>query len=160
MKEIQLTQGKVALVDDEDFERVNQFKWYAQRGDSTFYAARTILINGKCTTQLLHQFILGDSLSKSDIDHKDRNGLNNWRFNLRPCSSQENAMNRGSKRNSSSKHKGVYWDKPTGKWRAQITIGGRRIHLGLFKAEDDAGRAYDKMAIMYHGDFKRLNFPE
>ena len=77
MKEIQLTQGKVALVDDEDYERVNQFKWHAHRNGNTVYAKRNIAINGKWKIQLMHRFIMGDTLGKSQIDHIDGDGCHN-----------------------------------------------------------------------------------
>ena len=161
MREIKLTQGKVAFVDDEDYERVNQFKWCANKIGNTFYAARAIRINGKKTIQKMHMFILGDTPGKPQIDHKDGNGLNNWKLNLRPCTNQENAMNqRKPNKNCSSEYLGVYLHKSTGKWLARIQIDGKRKHIGYFGNEIDAARAYDAAKKKHSPEFAKLNFPE
>jgi hypothetical protein len=89
MKEIKLTQGQVALVDDEDFEKINQFKWFAAKKGKTFYATRNITVNGKRKSALMHWYIMDGK----SIDHIDRNGCNNCRNNLRFCTHQENQMN-------------------------------------------------------------------
>jgi len=160
MRQIELTQGKVAWVDNEDFEWLNQLKWYAHKHGNTFYAIRGILINGKYKVQRMHKFIMGDNLGKSDIDHKDGDGLNNQKVNLRICTHQENMMNRRPNKNCSSIYKGVCWHKQTQKWVAKIWIDGKQIHLGYFIIEEDASRAYDKKSTELFGEFARLNFPK
>jgi len=158
MKQIQLTQGKVALVDDDDFEYLNQFKWNAQKDGNKFYAKRMITINGKRTAQLMHVVIMGDNPLKLDIDHKDGDGVNNQKSNLRLCTHQQNMMNRRLGINSSSKYKGVHYSNVRQKWQSRIQTEGRRISLGFFNNKEDAARAYDVTAVKYHGDFFLLNF--
>lgn len=157
MKEIKLTQGQVALVDDEGYEWLNSFKWYTGRCSHLLYAVRNISINGKQTTQRMHQLIMGDNPSKLDIDHRDGNGLNNQKSNLRFCTHQENQMNVRSHKDGSSKHRGVCWYKPSGKWIAQIQLNGKVIYLGLFDDEEDAARTYNTAAVKHFGEFAKPN---
>lgn len=159
MRSIELTQGQVAWVDDEDFERVNAFKWYADKKGNTFYAVRAGVINGKRTTQSMHIFIMGYNPEKPIIDHIDGNGYNNWKLNLRPCTHQENLMNQRKRKNCSSDRIGVYWDKSRQKWMARIQVNKIRIHLGYFDNEEDAAKTRDAAAEIHHGKFARLNFP-
>lgn len=111
MREIQLTQGQVAYVDDEDFEWLNQWKWTAKKHRSTFYAMRHVKINGAWTSQMMHILIMGDNPLKLGVDHHDGVGYNNKRINLRFCTNSENQMNRKPNKNCSSEHKGVCWNK-------------------------------------------------
>jgi len=161
MKEIQLTQGKVAIVDDEDYQMVNQFKWYALKNGNTFYARRVVPVNGRQKTVHMHQFIIGDTPKKSDIDHKDGNGCNNQKLNLRICTHQENMMNQKKPdKNCTSIYKGVCWHKRDNKWQSRIQIDGKLIHIGYFMDESDAARAYDKAAKHHFKEFAYLNFNE
>jgi len=161
MKEIQLSQHRVcenrgkyvALVDDEDFEYLNQFKWCAMKGRSSFYAVRKIGIIGKKHNQSMHVEILNGK----GIDHIDHNGLNNQKSNLRLCSQSENCMNTKKRENTSSIYKGVSFHNCTKKWLAQISINGRHIHIGLFVSEIEAAKAYNKKAIELFCEFANLN---
>ncbi len=154
MKTIPLTQGKVALVDDEDFEQLNQHKWCVSKAPNTHYAYRG---NGI----LMHRKILGLKRGDGiDSDHKDGNGLNNQRYNLRRCSRKENIHNqRIQQRPKTSQYKGVNWDKRDRFWRTQIKLNGKSLHIGCFKNEVDAALAYDRTAKRLFGEFAFLNFP-
>ena len=159
MKLIPLTQGQFAMVDDEDYDRVNQFKWFAQKCRSTFYAGRkTPRVNGKQTYQLMHVFIMGDNPLKLDIDHMNGDGLNNQKHMLRFCTHQENSMNQKKPiRKCSSIYKGVCWYKATSKWMAYIQINRRLKHLGYFNSEIEAAMAYNMAAIKHYAEFAFIN---
>jgi hypothetical protein len=155
MKEIKLTQGFVALVDDEDFEYLDQFKWYAHKGRNSFYAHRNIKTGvDKQTTILMHKEIIK---TKLHIDHIDHNGLNNQKINLRECTCQQNCMNRNPHKNSYSEYKGVSYIKRLRKWQASICISQKQKYLGIYKSEIEAARAYNKTAIELFGVFSNIN---
>jgi hypothetical protein len=158
MKTVSLTQGFVALVDDADYDRVSAHKWSATRVQTNVYGVRKVRTpTGRTTSQLLHRFILGVTAPEIDIDHKDHNGLNCQRSNLRKCVRGENDGNR-RKTGGSSQYKGVSWSNGKGKWRACITIG-KSIHLGYFIDEAEAAHAYDEAARTRFGIFANCNFP-
>jgi hypothetical protein len=166
LKEIELTQGKCALVDDEDYERLSAFKWYAARdrrneGKSTWYAATKLPrgLGGGQTTLKMHRFLM-DAPPGMDVDHKDHNGLNNRRNNLRLCTRRQNSQNRVKQANSASWYKGVSWRKDRAKWHALIRVEGRLLHLGYYASEEDAGRAYDQAAVEHFGEFAHTNAAE
>lgn len=159
MKEIQLTQGKVALVDDEDFKRVSQFKWQYLKVHGMEYAKRGKYELGKQSTQYMHVFILGE-IPGMEIDHiKPSNSLNNQKSNLRHCTHSENMMNRRLNKNGSSQYKGVSWHIINKKWRAQIQLNKKCIYIGYFTDETEAALAYNKKAVELFGEFARLNIP-
>lgn len=155
MKKIPLTQGQFALVDDADFDWLNQWKWCFYKDGRTGYAGRAIKIakTRKNKVILMHRLILK---SKHRTDHRDGDGLNNQRNNIRPASSSQNNRNRCSALGSSSKYLGVSWKKYQKRWVAQIK-DKFVIHLGYFIHEIDAAKAYNKAAQKYHGEFARLN---
>lgn len=155
MKTIPLTQGKVALVDDADFERVNQFKWSAKRGGDNWYAYRSAgYVGGRQKQVTLHVFLFP---GHPRVDHKNGDGLNNQRHNLRPATHTQNMRNRRKRAISSSQYKGVTRRKS--RWIAQIEILGKGMHLGVFDTEVAAARAYDTKARELFGEFSQLNFP-
>lgn len=159
MKMIPLTQGFVALVDDADYERVCQFNWMADVKPKTVYAIRaTVKDDGRKTTQYLHRFILGVTDRRVQVDHRDHNGLNCQRYNLRPATNQQNCQNSRS-RGGASQFKGVAWNKQKRKWVASIGANGRHKSLGYFHDEVDAALAYDAAAREQYGTFAYTNFP-
>jgi hypothetical protein len=162
MKEIKLSQGKVALVDDEDFEFLNQFKWYAKKANRTFYALRNSFYveNKKRHTIQMHRVILGLKDLNIKCDHIDHNGLNNQKNNLRHSTNAENCKNQKPKEGYSSIYKGVCWCNKRKKWRANIRINDRQKHIGYFKDEIECAKAYDNMAKIHYKEFAYLNFPD
>lgn len=156
-KEIKLTQGKFALVDDEDFEWLNQWKWHVIKGKSgMLYAERSIRNNGKRINFLMHREII-KTPKGMNTDHENRNGLDNRRDNLRYCTKSQNAMNTEKNKDNKSGYKGVGWHKLSQKWRARITVKGKEKYLGLFDAPQEAAIIYNKKAIELFGEFARLN---
>ena len=156
MKEIKLTQGKVSLIDDEDFELVSRHKWSTAKRGRTSYAKTNIYLNKKQVTLLMHTLITGKTQGL-EMDHINHNGLDNRRCNLRHVTNIENHYNSRSRLNHSSIYKGVSWHKPTNKWRGTIGQNGRQYHLGLFTSEKEAALAYNKEAIKIFGEFACLN---
>jgi len=157
MKNIPLTQGFVALVDDADYDRVSAHKWSATKTKSTVYGIRKVkTCVGRSTSQLLHRFIMSVTDPEIHVDHEDHNGLNCQRHNLRKCVRGENDGNRRKTRGS-SQYRGVSWSKNKGTWRACITIE-RTVHLGYFTDEVQAALTYDVAARSRFGAFANCNF--
>lgn len=160
MIRIPLTKGQYALIDDEDYNLVKCYTWYAERSNSIrefYYASTHIKLNGKQTTLKMHRIITHAQTGEL-IDHKDGNGLNNQKDNLRSTTQTNNIRNSFKKSNtSSSKYKGVSWCKRKSLWKAYLTIDYKYIHLGYFNNEIDAARAYNKAATQNFGPFVRIN---
>jgi len=159
MKEITLTQGRVALVDDEDYEELNKYKWCAVKLHGIYYAKRQQKIRKDVEKVILmHRQIT--NFKYKMIDHIDHDGLNNQKYNLRSCNQAQNTANSRPYENNTSGLKGVCWHKIGKKWVSQIGFNNNLIYLGLFNDKNDAGRAYDKKAIELFGEFAVLNFPD
>lgn len=150
-KSIPLTQGKFALVDDEDFEWLNQWKWFVIKDHNVFYAVRTQ------NHIKMHNVIMKPS-DGFIVDHKDGDGLNNSKINLRICTTSQNQMNKRKPSNNTSGYKGVHFHKPSKKYLARICLNNKRIVIGFFKEPQDAARAYDQAAVKYFGEFAKTNF--
>lgn len=152
MKKLHLTQGKVALVDDEDFEWLSRWKWsYNQNG----YAIRNSKVRKKQTRHYLHREILQADRSQR-VDHIDGDPLNNQRSNLRICSQAENVQNSRIRSDNKSGFKGVSFHARSGKWQASICTKGSRNHLGLFNTVEEAADAYLEASKLHHGEFSCL----
>ena len=153
MKAIQLTRGKVAIVDDEDFEELNRYKWHCSK---TGYAIRTDHRGGKRKDIRMHRQIL----SEPDgflIDHINGDKLDNRRVNLRLCTNAENMRNGGKRSDNKSGYRGVCLNRVTGKWEAGLRYNGKNHYLGLFTNKHDAARMYNFWAADLFGEFARLN---
>lgn len=156
MKLIPLTRGLQAVVDDEDYDYLMQWKWGA---DSHGYAIRAVYPQGKRGKQVrirMHRVIAGTP-EGMDTDHIDGNPQNNVRANLRVCSTSQNCMNRRPRRTGSSRFKGVGWHSSKGKWGAYICREGKPQSLGYFDDEVAAAQAYNRAALSIFGEFARPN---
>ena len=167
MRQIELNRGWFALVDDEDYEYLSQWKWKCEEHNKdnihNQYARRHSKRRkggGYIGGVLMHRLILGiENNPKLFVDHKNRNGLDNRKENLRIATKSQNSKNRRSAMNSSSQYLGVYWAKDRRKWRVEIKAeSGERIRGGQYETEKDAAMAYDVLAKIYHGEFANLNF--
>jgi hypothetical protein len=150
LKLIALTQEKSAIVDDEDYDFLNQWKWYAHFETWAWYATRVY----KKKRIYMHRVIM-KATSKQYCDHVNGNGLDNRRINLRLCTSSQNAANSKKSRNTTSQYKGVCWHKQIKRWVAYI----QEDFLGSFKDEVEAAKEYDRVARQRFGEFAKTNFP-
>jgi hypothetical protein len=157
MKEIPLTQGYVAIVDDNLSGEFLNHKWSASvsirsDGSKSVYAKRHP--GGKAI--YLHRLIM-NAKNGEHVDHVNGNGLDCRKENMRICTNTENQYNKRPQSGGTSKYKGVYWEKSRSKWHASIMLNKKRFPLGRFTSEIDAARAYDAAALKYFGEFARIN---
>lgn len=155
-KRIPLTRGKFAIVDDADHEWLSQYQWCALRNKHHWYAITSQPGNNKKKIYM-HRLILNAPKGLL-VDHKNRDGLDNRRANIRLCTNSENMQNQGPRQRPNKTYKGI---SPKGnRWAATISLDGNRTYLGSFPTEADAARAYDRAASNAFGDFARLNFDD
>lgn len=154
------------LIDETDYELVSRFRLFLSKKGSRLYARCVVIIgklNGKHVyrTVSLHKLIMRPP-NGMQVDHRNHNGLDCRRSNMRICTNGQNKQNCRSAKNSSSRYKGVCWNKALQKWHSaiEIILNNKRkcIHLGYYKEEQKAARAYDGAAIKYFGEFACLNF--
>jgi len=146
------------LVDDEDFEWLNQFEWHANPTRGLIYASRRVGSNNEAKRIYMHRFIIG-ALHGEKTDHRDGNGLNNQRGNLRLATHQQNMCNRKIRKNTRSGFIGVCWQPSNKKWWARVVRNGSALSLGYFNNPEEAAMIRDAKAIEVYGEFARLNFP-
>lgn len=156
---VPLSQGLYALIDACDWPKIAAHTWCAYRSRRTHYAQRAVYAGGQSTTLKMHRLIAGvpDGV---DVDHKNGNGLDNRRRNLRAATQTQNNGNRRLHSNNTSGFKGVSWHKRGAKWLASIRINQRAQHLGLFTDPVEAAHAYDSAARLHFGEFSAVNFPQ
>lgn len=149
---IPLSQGKFSIVDPDVYEIVSSMKWwaYSSNGGKTYYATRL--------RQALHRFIMSPPKGMV-VDHINHNGLDNRRCNLRVCTPRQNMHNSPRQKISTNRYKGVWFRKKRNRWAATISTDGKKTLIGFFKTEEDAARAYDRVAKERRGEFAYLNFP-
>ncbi len=153
-RKIKLTQGLFAIVDPEDYEKLNKYKWFAKIDERTYYAAR--IENGKKI--YMHRQIKQPPRGFV-VDHINHKGFDNRKANLQIVTPAENNYNsRKQSKITTSIYKGVSKCKSTGKWRAVIHVNGIDMHLGYYESEIEAAKAYDEAARRYRGEFAVLNF--
>lgn len=152
MKQIPLTQGKFALVDDHWFDYLNQWKWYYKQG----YAARTDRTVTK-TCVFIHRVVM-NAPSGMHVDHINHDTLDNQVSNLRICTTGDNQRNKSIQSGGTSQYKGVCWRRRDRKWVAQIKFNGKVMHLGQFTDEVKAAKVYDAAARHYFREFALTNF--
>lgn len=150
-KLISLTQGKFAIVDDKNYEWLNQWKWYAHKERNNIYPLR-----GKDDMRMPR--LIMSAKKGEQIDHRNINGLDNRECNLRFCTNSQNLQNARKSKNCSSQYKGVCWAKSKKKWQVNIQLNKIFFNLGRFDTEIEAAKIYDAKAKELFGDFARLNF--
>lgn len=154
--EIPLTHGYVAIVDAADAEQVSTRAWSARVDGRNVYAVIKVRTpQGSRRLLGMHTFLTGHGL----VDHINGNGLDNRRSNLRSATTAENQRNARRRSDNTSGFKGVHWDAAQRRWKAQISVGGKRLSRGRYPTAEDAARAYDRAARELHGEFATLNFP-
>ena len=151
MKQLELTKGFQTIIDDDDFDKVSQYKWYV---NSDGYAVRNGYLNKKRVTVRLHRFIMNAGPDQL-IDHVNKNRLDNRKSNLRFASKSENAINSKLSNRNSTGYSGVSRVKNSSKYRARIRVNSKEIYLGLFSTVQEASEAYNEAAKQYFGKFAR-----
>jgi len=150
-KEILLTAGQVAIVDEDDYERLNKLSWQVS---SRGYANRRVYLKGnQYSTLIMHREIMQPP-DDMQVDHINGNKLDNRKQNLRICTASQNSMNSNRQKGL---YRGVTWHKRDRKWRANIGANREKIYIGQFDCPHEAAKAYNKKALELHGEFARLN---
>lgn len=153
MKTIQLTKGAVALVDDEDYEKLNKFKWYL---NSEGYAVRDVFSKGIRKNTRMHR-VVANPPDGMDTDHVNRNRLDNRKENLRVCTRSENLRNSSLRSDNATGYKGVAFHKFSSLYHATINVDKKQKSLGYFKTPKEAAKAYNDAALILFGEFSKLN---
>jgi hypothetical protein len=162
LKEIKLTNGKTATIDDEDYEKVSKVNWYYRKEG---YAVGNLPSpeKGVYPKVLMHRYIV-DAPKGTQVDHINGNKLDNRKDNLRIANASTNKANCGVRSTNTSGYKGVVFVKARKHldkvWAAQIKVDYKTIGLGYFETKEEAAEAYNKAAVKYFGEFALLNIIE
>jgi hypothetical protein len=160
-RRIYLSEGKWTIVEPRDFYWLNNFRCCAKGDGQCIYAVRFVIEADKRAKIVTMHREMMNAPPGILVDHRNNDGLDNRRDNLRLATSSQNNINcRRNKSKSSSRFVGVTFDKRKKQWRVRISVNRKRIFLGYFDSEIDAAKAYDEAAKKYYGEFARLNFPE
>jgi hypothetical protein len=157
---IKLTRGKYAIVDPEDFERFNRYKWHCSQSNYAVRAATIKTEKGRKQVELFMHKVVCPPPQGLIVDHINRNRLDNRRANLRPATWTQNAWNRSKRSRQKTRYKGIRYQKDTKRWQVRLMIEGRRISFGCYNDEKEAAKAYDAAAKKHRGDYAVLNFPQ
>ena len=153
VREVPVSGGRTALIDEADYESIQHWKWSSCRKRHTFAVYRAVLEQGKSRRIYLSRFIM-QAPSGLFVDHENGDGLDNRRDNLRLCTHTENNRHRCRPQSTNtSGHRGVFWERGAKKWRAQLSVNNRNVHLGMFLTVEDAGNAYRQAAVSRYGEF-------
>lgn len=152
-KQIPLSRGYFAIVDDEDYEMLMAYKWHI----SHFGYAQTSVGGRENKRNILMHRLLMEVPKGMEIDHINGDRIDNRRCNLRLVTRSQNMHNMSGNTNTSSRFKGVSWDKDRNLWAVNIQTNGKSVHLGRYASEIEAARAYNIAAVQQHGEFARLN---
>lgn len=159
-RRIWLGEGLFVILDLRDYYNLSKYKWYIKGSFGKFYAARNYKYDSRQTkTVAMHREIMNAPKGLL-VDHRNRDGLDNRRENLRLATYSQNNCNKLKRKNTSSQFTGVCFNKLGRRWVGYINHKGKRIFLGYFDSEIEAAKAYDAAARKYHGEFARLNFPD
>ncbi len=161
MKTIPLTRGKFAIVDDDKYEELSKYKWFAVKGRrNRFYARRSTYKETKKSTVVSMSHMVLKLPKGMCADHIDHNTLDNRVTNLRPATNSQNLWNSPKRKlNSTSIYKGVSWNKKGHYWHVELQANNVVYNLGRYAHEKTAAKQYDKLAKLVHGEFACLNFP-
>ncbi len=160
MKRIELSKGKIAIIDDCDYQKISQFNWYASQEKNGLWYARAYVETKEHKQRKIRMHRLVLNMTREDrhqVDHRNHNGLDNRRCNLRIVSNAQNSMNRRKQDGCTSKYKGVCWDADRNKWRAVIHLNNKKFNLGRFIDEVSAARAYNEKAREMYGEYALFN---
>lgn len=152
---IQLTQGLVTVVDAEDYDFLSQWRWYANKRPHTFYAIRSTQTENGNRCVRMHSLILGTPKGLCS-DHRNGNGLDNRRSNLRICTSEQNSRNKKMAKNNTTGCKGINWEANLNKWRVRIGIDGKRLFLGRYDDINEAIAVRLAKEKELYGEYRRI----